>query len=102
MLEPGPGIAVVSLGRGATFVAGKLSCIELSWDDDPPLPPCQQEVPGTHQVGISVKLAPGVFTRGDHPTNIIGEIYPLKQIIRQRLRLPETVQHEASLLPLRC
>ena len=82
MWEPGPGIAVVSLGRGATFLAGKLFCIELGWDDDPPLPPSQQEVPGAHQVGISVELTAGVSTRGDHPANMIGKIYPLEQIIR--------------------
>ena len=46
----------------------------LSWDDDPPLPTRQQEVPGTHQVGISVKLATGVFTRGYDPSNMIGKI----------------------------
>ena len=74
MFKPGPCIVLVSLGRGAAFVARKLLRIDLSWDDDPPLPPRQQEVPGTHQVGISVKLATGVFTRGDDPSNVIGKI----------------------------
>ena len=82
MIKPGPGIALVTLGGGAAFVARKLLRIDLSWDDDPPLPPRQQEVPGAHQVGISVKLATGVFTRGDDPANMIGEIYGLEQISR--------------------
>ena len=82
MFKPGPGIALVSLGRGAAFVARKLLRSDLSWDDDPPLPPRQQEVPGAHQVGISVKLAPGVFTRGDDPTNMVGKVYRLEQICR--------------------
>ena len=82
MFKPGPGIALVSLGRGAAFVARKLLRSDLSWDDDPPLPPRQQEVPGAHQVGISVELTAGVSTRGDHPANMIGKIYPREQIIR--------------------
>ena len=102
MVEPGPGIAVLRIGRGTAGVARKWCSIELCWDDDPPLPPRQQEVPGTHQVGISVELAAGVFSRGDHPTDMIWKIDRLKQIIRQRLRLPETVQHQTSLVPLPC
>ena len=102
MSKPGPGIALLLVGRGAARVARELASIELGRDDDPPLPSSQQEVPGSHQVGVSVELAPGVLSRGDHPTDMIWKIDRLKQIIRQRLRLPETVQHQAALQHLRC
>ena len=102
MFKPGPGVALFGVGWRAGLVTGEMTGRDLSRDDDPPLPPRQQEVPGTHQVGISVELAAGVFSRGDHPTDMIWKIDRLKQIIRQRLRLPETVQHQTSLVPLPC
>ena len=59
--KPGPGIALLLVGRGAARVARELASIELGRDDDPPLPSSQQEVPGSHQVGVSVELTPGVL-----------------------------------------
>ena len=62
MFKPGPGVALLGVGWRAGLGTGELTGRELGRDDDPPLPPSQEEVPGPHQVGVSVQLAPGVLS----------------------------------------
>ena len=63
MLKPGPHIALL-LGPhwvGAGRLAGQLLDGQPSGDHHPPLPPCQEEVPGSHQVGVDVELTARVL-----------------------------------------
>ena len=62
MFKPGPGVALFGVGWRAGLVTGEMTGRDLSRDDDPPLPASQEEVPGPHQVGVSVQLAPGVLS----------------------------------------